>query len=164
MCVCDPVFLDASARGELTKAIDQADQICPDGFCVSAHRTEWLTQFALRFPLRRDLRGDVRRKQIVYRWFVAAREEIPDSIEWLWRPDGEIGVTCFCTVVQGSTEGRLHRLHVRPKLAGQPHELKADDGFRRALEWARDFVVNWLGPSPASDRVCHGRCRDGGAG
>lgn len=163
MCLCDDQFQTALDSGWLAKTIDAARQPCPQNYCVSAFQTGWLNQFALRFPLNRELRHDSARKQQIYRWFAAANEEIPDAVERFWRPGGEIGVAHFSTVRRGTQEGKVCTLHVTDD-GKQETRLDGDENFRRAIEWAREFVARYFGAGAASERVRRASVETGESG
>ena len=152
MCLCDEEFQSANRRGLLLKALERAQLPCPTRLCTSPVFVSWLSDFALRFPMSRDLRGKTEYKRLVYEWFLRAREDIPQAVECLWRPDGEIGVTRFCTVQRGTNQGKLYTLRVRDDGKSQV-DIEADDTFREALHWARHSVCGWLRSHPASTRV-----------
>jgi len=158
VCLCEPKFRDASERGLLLKAISLADESCPAERCSDALRAEWLSQFALRFPLKRELRGQHSQKIAVCRWFATAQEEIPDAVERLWRPDGEVGVARFCTVRLGTDEGFVHVLRV---LDGDTsRDTKApvfEKNFGESIEWARRFIRQHFATGPAAERVLRAR-------
>ena len=152
MCLCEEAFQTALDRGLLAATVDIAARPCPDGYCVSAMQTEWLNQFALRFPLNRELRRDSARKIQIYRWFAAAKEEIPDAVERFWRPGGDIGTAYFCTVRRGTSQGYVCTIRVLDD-GKQDHRFDGDDAFRKAIEWARSFVAQQIGVGAASERV-----------
>lgn len=157
MCLCDPEFKAASERGLLPQAIDHAARSCPRGDCVSSEFADWISQFSLRFPFKRDLRGDKRRKLLVARWYLVSGEEIPDAVERFWRPDGEIGVAPFCTVQLGQAQGFIHALRASDEASGSADQGKVlidgDAAFLEAIAWARQKIALWLGASPAAARV-----------
>lgn len=168
MCKCHADFTEADRRGDLARAVELGALPCPDKQrCSSAVMVDWLNQFAFRFPLSRALRGQPTLKAHVLRWYLTAREEIPDAVEQFWRPAGEVGAARFCVAHPSTHEGQVLTLRVLEEgteltpgtlLLGMDrasHELapRIDESFREAVEWSRKFFVDQFTHVPAATRV-----------
>jgi hypothetical protein len=173
MCCCIPALKGAEAAGDVVRVVELLLEPCPRSSCPPSRRVERLNDFSKNHTHSRALvHADALRRGIAA-LYVEACELVPETVERLWRSEGEVGVAWFPVVTEDGTDGRVYalraelrgdgsergRAEAHDQASDQGSEQRLDASFREAIEAARVFTLRRFAHGPSVRRVGAARVR-----